>query len=392
MPNQRFSYLFEQYFAKEASEIEIAEFMALIHSGNFELQLEELIDQHYAKFLPQQNPLSLIQEDRILKAILLSRPELKITKTYNLKKIRTVLAIAASIIICLGIGFYLFNQHQYKDEQNLAANLIGPGSNKARLVLGNGKVILLDTLKNGMQDLEEGVKITKTKDGQLIYNINSSNNGNVDRMNMIETPKGGQYQISLSDGTKVWLNAASSLKYSNILKGDKREVILIGEAYFEVAKRPKQPFIVHTANQTVEVLGTHFNINAYPDEEIQVATLLEGSVRTSNKGHELLLKPGQQSVLNLKSNLFSMTNADTETVMAWKNGEFIFKDEDLASVMRKVARWYDVEVTFQGIDPESIKLGGWVSRKKNIAAVIKIIEPIAGVQIKIEGRRVAVTK
>ncbi len=391
MQDQRFSYLFEQYFSKVASDVEIAELMELIHSGHFDVQLEELIDQQYAKFEPHSSPLSIIQEDEILATVVQSRPQQKEVKTYSLKNIRKVIAIAASIAICLGAGIYFINQNKFQKEQELAASLIEPGSNTARLVLANGKVILLDTLKNGVQDIEEGVQITKTKDGQLIYNI-SNNTDHADRMNTIETPRGGQYQISLPDGSKVWLNAASTLKYSNTLKAGKREVVLVGEAYFEVYKRENQSFIVRTANQTVEVLGTHFNVNAYTDEETQVTTLLEGSVKSNSKNHGVLLKPGQQSVLNLKDEALTIDKADIETVMAWKNGDFIFKDEDLASVMRKVERWYDVEVIFQGVDPESIKLGGWVSRSKNIAAVIKIIEPIAGIRIKIDGRRITVMK
>lgn len=392
MPNQRFSYLFEQYFNRRASEIEITELMNLIHSGNFDVQLEELIDQRYANFAPYKSPFTITQEDKILNAVLQhSKPKLEEAKIYQFKNIHKVAAIAAAIMVCLGIGFYFYNQNNYSKEQALAASLIGPGSNKARLVLANGKVILLDTLKNGVQDLEEGVQVTKTKDGQLIYKI-AGNDGNAGRMNSIETPKGGQYQVNLPDGTKVWLNAASILKYSNTLKGDNREVVLVGEAYFEVTKRKHQPFVVRTASQTVKVLGTHFNINAYPDEETQVTTLLEGLVKSNAKGHELLLQPGQQSVLNLKSEALTLSKADIETVMAWKNGDFIFKEEDLASVMRKVARWYDVDVTFLDVDPTTIKLGGWVSRSKNIAAVIKIIEPIAGIRIKIDGRRITVMK
>jgi transmembrane sensor len=391
MQDQRFSYLFEQHFNRKASGDEVAELMELINSGHFNLQLEQFIDQYYEEFEPNKSPLTILQEDKILNAVLTFSPPIKETKIHQFKIIRKIVAIAATIFVCLGIGFYFYDQNNYKKEQELAADLIGPGSNKARLVLANGKVILLDTLKNGAQNLEEGVQITKTEDGQLIYKI-TGNGGNADHMNSIETPKGGQYQVRLPDGTKVWLNAASTLKYSSTLKGVNREVVLVGEAYFEVVKNKNKPFIVRTGSQYVEVLGTHFNINAYPDEKTQVTTLLEGLVKSNAKGHELLLKPGQQSILNLKNETLIMSDADTETVMAWKNGDFIFKDEDLASVMRKVARWYDVDVVFQGVDPESIKLGGWVSRAKNISAVIKIIEPIADIKIKIDGRRITVMK
>ncbi|WP_316839338.1 FecR family protein [Pedobacter gandavensis] len=392
MQEERFPYLFEQYYHKKASAAEVEELMNLIHSGGFDQKLQEQIDWHYKNFKPVQSPFSSIQEDRILHTVLNVKTPAKQMKIAGAKKLWTRLSIAASIVLCMGISFYAYQTYSYKKGQELAASLIGPGTHKARLVLSNGQVILLDTLKNGSQTLEAGIQITKTKDGQLIYKINDQQGRNASLINTIETPRGGQYQVQLPDGTAVWLNAASSLKYSGAFKDKKREVTLSGEAYFEVAHRANQPFLVHTQNQVVEVLGTHFNINAYPDEETQVTTLLQGMVKTSSKSKALILKPGQQSVLNQKRAELKMEEADTETVMAWKNGDFIFKDEDLASVMKKVERWYDVDVVFQDVDPKTIKLGGWVSRSKNISAVIKIIEPIAGIQIKIEGRRVTVMK
>ncbi|WP_222539198.1 FecR family protein [Pedobacter polysacchareus] len=400
MQEQRFSYLFEQYFKRQGSNAEVKELMQLIHSGEFDGQLKTLIDQHYENFIPHQSPLSAQQENQILNAVLhnksaASTSEITTPITLKLRSGRkrwAWIAIAASVAIVLGTGFFAYDNYTYKKEQEFAANLIGPGSNKARLVLSNGKVILLDTMKNGSQAVEDGVELTKTKDGKLIYRIKGKDNGDDKSINTIETPRGGQYEVQLPDGTEVWLNAASSLKYSNAFNGKKREVSLTGEAYFEVAHRDNQPFVVHTSQQSVEVLGTHFNVNAYADDENQVTTLLEGRVKTSSKSYSLLLKPGQQSILNLENDRLKIKEADLETVMAWKNGDFIFKDEDLASVMKKVERWYDVEVVFEGVDPKAIKLGGWVSRSKNISAVIKIIEPIAGIKIKIDGRRVTVMK
>ncbi|MBB2148129.1 FecR family protein [Pedobacter gandavensis] len=392
MLEERFSYLFEQYFSKQGSPAETEELLRLIDSGDYDQQLKTIIDQHYDNFEPYQSPFSLEQEDQILNEVLsVKNPGTKLKIAWR-KRLWVKISIAASIVLCLGTAFFAYHHYTYTKRQELAASLIGPGSNKARLVLSNGKVILLDTLKNGSGVFEDGVQITKTKDGQLIYKISDQNAENANLINTIETPKGGQYQVQLPDGTDVWLNAASSLKYSSDFTDKKREVTLSGEAYFEVAHRANQPFLVHTPNQVVEVLGTHFNINAYPDEETQVTTLLEGQVKTRSKEQTILLKPGQQSILNLNNDRLKMMAADLETVMAWKNGDFIFKDEDLASVMKKVERWYDVDVVYDGVDPNTIKLGGWVSRSKNISAVIKIIEPIAGIKIKIDGRRITVMK
>lgn len=392
MTEDRFFYLFEQHFSKKASNSEIEEFMHYIDSGNFDERLKVQIDQYYEKFQPNHSPFSLAIEKRILNKVLHKKSIHKSPEVLGRRKLWTYISVAASIVLCLGIAFYLNKISTYKNGQELAARLIVSGSNKARLVLGNGKVILLDTLKNGMQAFEDGVEVTKTKDGQMIYNVTGTDPKKAGQTNTIETPRGGQYQVALPDGTRVWLNAATTLKYSNVFKEKKREVVLSGEAYFEVTHRENQPFIVHTDKQIVEVLGTHFNVNAYKENETQVTTLLEGRVKTSSKSNALVLKPGEQSVLNLKNNQLTMNEADLESIMAWKNGDFLFKDEDLASVMNKVERWYDVEVVFQDVDPNSFKLGGWVSRGKNISAVIKIIESIADVHIKIDGRRLTVMK
>ncbi len=394
MHKDRFSYLFKQYFQKKASPAERSEFMRMVHSAKYDQELEVLMDEYYENFQQQQSPFSAIEENRMLKAVLKAG-----NPTANVKlpagrrmKLWARISIAATIALCMGTGFFTYRSYTYHKDQELAASMIRPGSNKARLVLSNGEVILLDTLKNGTQSLEAGIQLTKTKNGQLVYKISDQHSDRPSLIHTIETPKGGMYQLQLPDGTEVWLNAASSLKYSSVFKDKKREVTLSGEAYFEVAHRANQPFLVHTQDQVVEVLGTHFNISAYPDEEKQVTTLLQGSVKTSSKAAAVMLKPGQQSILNIKKEQLKLAEADIESVMAWKNGDFIFKDEDLASVMKKVERWYDVEVVFQDVDPSKIKLGGWVSRTKNISAVLKIIEPIAGIKIKIEGRRITVMK
>ncbi|WP_316751874.1 FecR family protein [Pedobacter gandavensis] len=392
MQEERFSYLFKQYFSKQGGPAEIEELLRLIDSGDYDQQLKTIIDQHYEDFEPIKSPFSTEKENSILTAVLNSSAPAMELKTPGRSRLWTSISIAASLLMCLGIGVYFQQRNTYQNDQELAASLIVPGSNKARLVLGTGEVILLDTLKNGSQNFEGGVQITKTKDGQLIYTIKDSGNKNASLINTIETPRGGQYQVRLPDGTEVWLNAASKLKYSNDFKAKKREVTLSGEAYFEVAHLANRPFLVHTSNQVVEVLGTHFNVDAYPDEENQVTTLLEGQVKTSSKKQNVLLKPGEQAILDLQHDRLKKAEADLESVMAWKNGDFIFKDENLASVMKKVERWYDVDVVFQDVDPKAIKLGGWVSRSKNISGLIKIIEPITGLKIRIDGRRVTVMK
>jgi transmembrane sensor len=209
--------------------------------------------------------------------------------------------------------------------------------------------------------------------------------------NTIETPKGGQYRIDLPDGTMVWLNAGSSLRYPNRFAGQERKVALTGEAYFEVAKNKQMPFRVVSGKQVVEVLGTHFNINAYTDEASVKTTLLEGSVNVLlQETHQSeLLNPGQQAVVKYNGSSIVVQPVKVEEAVAWKNGYFMFVDADLESIMRQLARWYDVEVAYEG-NLGSLKFGGMVSRSKSIAQTLRILELTGNVRFKVAGRRVTV--
>jgi transmembrane sensor len=304
-----------------------------------------------------------------------------------------VMVVAAAIGLMI-TGVFLFKSFNEKDQFDSPqfAHDIRPGQAGATLTLSDGKKIRLSDAANGKLAREAGVLISKTADGKLIYEIKTGNTAG-NRINTISTAKGETYQLRLPDGSMVWLNAASSLTFTaDLMKEGKRNVKLSGEAYFEISKDKSHPFIVKTDRQEIEVLGTHFNVNAYLDDENQITTLLEGLVKASSKTQQVLIKPGQQAVLNLSNNRLEMSKADLETVMAWKNNDFLFKDEDLASVMKKVARWYNVEVVFKDVDPKSIKLVGLVSRSKNISAVLKIVESITDLKFKIEERRITVMR
>jgi transmembrane sensor len=305
------------------------------------------------------------------------------------------IASAAAILITFSIGFYLYKMNSSTD-LHLAAAAINPGKNSATLTLSNGKKILLSDAVNGQLVNEPGVSVSKTADGQLIYTLSQSDDVNaMSRQNRLETFNGEQYQVILPDGTHVWLNAASSLKYPLKFSAKDRLVELSGEAYFEVAHNAVKPFRVLTANQQVEVLGTHFNINAYRDEPTAKTTLLSGKVRVStpalsrvDKGN-IILSPGEQTVL--LGNQISVVQADLEEAVAWKNGYFIFKSENIKSVMKKVSRWYNVEIVYEGDLPED-KFGGVVSRFSNVSQVLKKLELTDKVHFKIEGRRIIVTQ
>lgn len=313
-------------------------------------------------------------------------------------------AAAAVILLALGFEFYQYqhsNKPDIKNAGSLVQNDIKPGGNKAFLTLANGTRIVLDDAQNGKIAEQEGVSITKTAKGELVYtakNTSAQLSGGKPQFNSIETPKGGQYQINLPDGTKVWLNAGSSLKYPTAFANTGREVQLTGEAYFEVAKKTAQgqriPFNVKTESQLVEVLGTHFNINNYDNEDNTKTTLVEGSVRVTPAGGAgnlaKVLKPGEQSVL--KGISVKVNAVDTEEALAWKEGLFMFDDEDLESIMRKVSRWYNVEVVFKDKSLLTKGFSGTVSRFGNVSQVLSKIEETGSVHFKIEERRIVVMK
>jgi len=297
------------------------------------------------------------------------------------------IAVAAMVLIALSIGLHLY--HSPVKTTSVHPEQVGrtvkTSGTRTMLTLANGKTIELDQAHNGKIAVQEGVTITKTKDGQLVY----EGAAKVSAFNQITTAKGGQYQISLPDGTKVWLNAASSLSYPAAFTGNKREVRLVGEAYFEVKGNKKMPFVVYTKGQEVMVLGTHFNVNAYPDEDQTKTTLLEGSVKLKleNSSVTAVLKPGQQAVF--ESNQLDLADIDVAEATAWKDGYFLFQDEEIRSIMRKIARWYDVDVVYLPKVSDK-KIGGHISRNKSLQEILKMLSNTDKFNFKVEGRRITV--
>jgi len=301
---------------------------------------------------------------------------------------------AAILLVIFSIGILLYKANTSTEPKNVDyAALIQPGKNKAVLTLADGKKVILDNVSSGAIAEQNGIQIKKKENGTLEYvqvEGTSSNNRVQNIFNTIETPRGGQYKIILDDGTIVWLNAASSLRYPLHFNGAERKVELTGEGYFEVAHLKAKPFIVVTNKQEVEVLGTHFNINAYTDEEDVKTTLLEGSVKVKmlrDRNQSKYLKPGEQSVLN--NGNWQVKQVDAAAQVDWKNGRFIFKDEELKSVMRKLARWYDIEVDYNQ-SLENLSFSGKISRSKTLKDVLRILTRTNDVTFKVKERRVTV--
>ena len=302
-----------------------------------------------------------------------------------------LLAAVALIGIIIGVSLKLSVHHDHAVSLTKANDIL-PGRNTAMLTLSNGQKINLSSAGNGQIAYQSGITIFKTTSGQITYKGTvGQTNPNDTISNLVSTPNGGQWQVTLPDGSKVWLNSAASLKYPVTFTDRKERIVqLTGEAYFEVAKDKLHPFIVKTGQQTVTVLGTHFDINAYPDEPYLKTTLAEGSVKVSLAGGlPQFLVPGQQAIV--KDQKIKISEANVEEALAWKNGYFRFNDENIKSVMRKLARWYNIEVQY---DPNITKDGmnGKVSRYKNIDQVLSALEATQTVHFKVEGRRVTVMK
>jgi len=288
------------------------------------------------------------------------------------------IAAAAIVLLCFSFGFYFVLK---KDHAPLSAGKplqvainpedFAPGSNKALLTLSDGSTIALDDANDLKIAEKGGVKITKDKDGLITYQWDSDTQ--TPTINTLSTPKGGQYQLILSDGTKVWLNAASSITYPTSFKSGERKVSLKGEAYFDVAKNKKQPFKVITDRQELTVLGTQFNINSYDDEPETKTTLLEGSVQisSSNTKQSILLSPGEQSALK-ENGKIKVSAVNTENAVAWRSGLFQFQDSDIQEAMRQLSRWYNVAIEFEGPIP-AIRLWGEVHRKANAIEALEIL-------------------
>jgi len=338
---------------------------------------------------------------KILSDVSQTAPELPKVQKLNPSYKRIIsIGIAASILLIAGIGYLMLKNNSTTHDRFVIAKKydLPAGTDKAILTLSNGRVIDLNKDAVGKIATEAGIEITKSSEGTLVYKALNTKGKSVG-FNTITTPIGGQYTIILPDGSKVWLNSGSSLKYPTTFAANGRNVVLTGEGYFEVAHiegaKGRVPFSVsviknNAQSEKVQVLGTHFNINAYADEPFIKTTLLKGSVSVAlNDNKTTLLKPGQLAKLSNQN--IQVQEADTEMAVAWKNGEFVFR-EDLRSAMRKVARWYDVEIVYEGTAPENLMLGGWMSRGTNISEVLNHIQLTGKVHFKLEGRRVIVSK
>ena len=432
MEQLSFAELFDKYVNDACSPEEVDQLMAMLEDDNQELATKERLREYMLKDLPEG------YSDPALKEQLEQRFQ-QITqyiKTDTAGNTATVvitphagfwwrLSVAAVILLMLSAGIWYWLRPDVTQPiqvtQKHSSDDIAPGSNKATLQLADGRLISLDSTANSTLS-RQGIAVVNNENGKLIYHTTTDSLGNRQSVpyNKLSTPAGGQYQLLLPDGTQVWLNASSSIQFPVAFTGSERRVTVSGEVYFEVKHQAvslptsregkgggrKIPFIVQVQKssgivQEVEVLGTHFNINAYEDEETVKTTLLEGSVKVkpeiggqkSDVGSQKteILKPGQQAQLSVENNNITIDkNANTTQVMAWKNGLFVFDGVDLKTVLRQLARWYDVEITFEKGAPVSELFNGAMQNNLSLNQMIKGLDGM-GVHVKKEGKKLLVT-
>jgi ferric-dicitrate binding protein FerR (iron transport regulator) len=413
MTRERFIELFDKSQSGYLSESEAIEWNEWIgRSVHNREMIERIQDEEYRKKIA-----SLLAKARLddWQNIIEKHPELRpegalVKHLNNRRFIQGLIAAAVVIILIVSTIFWFINNKGAKKElatttvKEKVQAVAPPEMNKARITLGNGDEVALDTLTDGVLAMQGEVNVVKASDGQISYKGTTGKQGSGKMAyNTLTNPRGSKIvSINLSDGTKIWLNSESSLRYPVVFNGNERRVELTGEAYFEVAPSfirsgKKRPFYVTANNVTVEVLGTHYNVNSYTDESTTKVTLLEGSVKVKldrgGQHSEVVIKPGEQATISQTSQTsqsIPVQTADLDRVMAWKNNTFYFDGESLDAIMKQLARFYNVEVEYEGNIPDK-RFGGMISRNKNLNEVLSVLE-LSGIHFRMEGKKIIVLK
>ncbi len=382
----RITFLFEKYKNNQCSSEELEELLAYF----FSTENEELLKNNIDKALLQETTSDAELESGTQEVY--KQLQVEITKRKSpIIIISFKWAAAAAVIIVLGVS-YLFIHQKNQEPQTAQQQVkdIAPGSNKAILTLSNGKKISLTDAGEGTLAQQNNVTINKAKNGEINYDVPAGNPSSVIRYDTLTIPRGGQYKLTLADGTKVWLNAATAIRYPEVFSNINRSVeLMYGEAYFEVVHNAAAPFRVLMKGQAVEDLGTHFNINAYADEPDVTTTLLEGKVNVTKGNQSKIINPGQQAVTQQTSNDIMVSSRDEESAIAWKEGYFHFQAADVQTVMRQLSRWYDVDVKYNGTIPART-ISGDIDRNATLSTALKIIG-LLNIHYQVEGKKITIT-
>jgi len=400
MPRQRLHFLLALYLDQTISESEQYELSQLVANHPQDKDLIKLLEQAWEE-LNEDERMPDIESERIISAILNPASLQNFPKVDN--KIVSInrkviwlkrLSVAASVLLIISISYFSLRPavSNISNDKNIEIAKdfdIKPGGQKAILTLSDGSHIILDSSVNGLLANQGATKVIKLANGQLLYSSSKIASAEV-IYNTMSTPIGGQYQLQLPDGSKVWLNAASSIRFPTAFSEKVRRVEITGEAYFEIAKNENMPFVVQFNNGTeVKVLGTHFNIKAYSDEPEIKTTLLEGSISIKHGQKNTLLSPGNQAQIDKKGDIKLVMNSNTEEALAWKNGIFQFNSTDLESVVSQMARWYDIEVEYKGIPSKENRFTGKIPMSVNLSRLLKWME-WSDVHFKLKGNKLTV--
>jgi ferric-dicitrate binding protein FerR (iron transport regulator) len=382
----RVAYLIAGYIRNTLTDKEHQELDDWINSSDHNMKLfEDLTDEQNIE--SNLEWMDKVQSERSFKELQESGAFQKPTRKNRMNPVW----IAAASIVLLTMIFLVYRYMSGNRSDNnsiitLETPGLQPGGNRATLTLADGAVIDLTTAKNGSILNKQGSHVNKPADGELVYEEKGSLEAPM--IHTLSTPVGGQYQLTLSDGTKVWLNAATTLKYPSHFTSSERKVELSGEAYFEVSKNEKQPFYVFLSDSSgVKVLGTHFNVSSYTNENEKQITLLEGSVLVTTKSHTTKLEPGSQA--HIVDNLITKSdNVDTEEIVGWKNGLFVFHDVSIETIMRQVERWYNAKVIFKGEIKQ--QFNATILRNEPLSKLLHLLELNGYVHFKIENKTIYV--
>ena len=374
-------------------EEKASELISKYKSGDLTPKEEERLNEWYLfKAAEIKEELTEAQMEEAVELLRSRLPVLRKPKVTRMWPQVISIAAAIALLVC-GIIFFKYNAGNNEGLTQSAGTDVLPGKMGATLTLGNGKKIRLSEVSTGKIATEPGITVSKTANGQIVYQIVAAKDGsnNPNPINTLSTAKGETYMLILPDQSKVWMNSASSISFtSNLSDNGMRRVKVEGEAYFEITKDKRHPFIVESKNQQIKVLGTHFNINSYANEPVTSTTLLEGSLQVVSGNDVKIIRPGQQALT--KNGTISVSAANIESVTDWKDGDFYLNHLNFKVAMRKIARWYDVEVIFDPSFPDDVETGGWISRDQKLSVVLKLIESSGQVHFKIRGKKVFVSK
>lgn len=397
--HERLAYLVRRATEQSATDAELEELTGLLKADTTGSLAGEIAAQLHAELPAADMAYDQDYWDHIATKILLAdRPQEAIpsapAKVRRLHRWRWVAAATVAVLLSVAAWQWLQRPASRPAPPAIATspskNDIAPGGNRAILTLADGTQIPLDSAGAGQLAQQGNTHIIKLDSGQLAYRPTNGADATTLLYNTISTPRGGQFRITLPDGTQVWLNASSSLRYPTAFTGRERRVELSGEAYFEVAKNAGMPFRISSKEMEVEVLGTHFNVMAYDDEEVLKTTLLEGAVKVTRNGDSRRLLPGEQARVHKGSGSMDvLQDANTEEAVAWKNGFIQFEGQDIKAAMRMLARWYNVEVDYRGAVPAHFR--GNIPRNVPVSQVLKMMELTGEVHFTIEGNRIIVS-